>query len=655
MKGKNMFEVLMLGLAYLPISLATKYLTKENSYLNMLFGGVSEGLIGEVAEESVEWLVNKFTDRHKRAKVLAEAVRETLVNIREGFEEGTYNADDLNAFDSFIGTLKKSEALKKKIKEAKTNKKFEYESFDKGFSETQKVLKNALSCDPKGRNKAVEKIFKEYANTMEKYIDAKLVYKDEFEIAEKYLCIKDAKNNLPELAKVLMKKMFYCIYEIKYITLADDDRNVVKLMQQITMNSEKELGEKVSEKIVNSLTNYFQLILQQNAHLTAHPIADGERDSAPEEGSTVSLARRRLAKLAEKDNLVWIEHVCPKCGARGDSVDRNGDTLKCNICGMKSSIFEEPSDTVKDMLEEVGLISTNTYYLAENIKKSVSSVERGITNIDGAVKRIIMTDAEIVENVIALRDDHAGMAEYISNAFEDIKERLNETGAGIRGVIDRLDSQYEEMVSLHKEIDAIETDLSEIKTALNTNSENDREFLRQIITTITWFKGTGGGTHDTPMQTCPICGRTDRKWSGNIHTVCGVPSEAKDGVWNITLKYLEGHNKLLYVPSKSNVGSSVGRVIIKGKACGYIRNKNITCLKNYDETTSEELSLVKNLIISSTAEIDIDEYALSKFLDNTRSVVRIVFASCVQFISGGKLSGWNYDPQNRILIRMDGD
>ena len=157
------------------------------------------------------------------------------------------------------------------------------------------------------------------------------------------------------------------------------------------------------------------------------------------------------------------------------------------------------------------------------------------------------------------------------------------------------------------------------------------------------------------MQTCPICGRTDRKWSGNVHTVCGVSSEAGESVWNITLKYLEGHNKLFYVPSGSNVGSSIGRVIIKGNACGYVKNKNITCISNCDKSTLEELASVKTLIISSTAEIDMDEYALSKFLNNTRSVVKIVFASGVRFTSGGRLSGWNYDTQNRILMRTDGD
>jgi hypothetical protein len=71
--------------------------------------------------------------------------------------------------------------------------------------------------------------------------------------------------------------------------------------------------------------------------------------------------------------------------------------------------------------------------------------------------------------------------------------------------------------------------------------------------------------------------------------------------------------------------------------------------------TSEDLARVKTLIISSTADVDIDEYALSKFLDKTRAVLKIVFASGVQFVSGGKLSGWNYDSQNRILIRTYGD
>jgi hypothetical protein len=238
-------------------------------------------------------------------------------------------------------------------------------------------------------------------------------------------------------------------------------------------------------------------------------------------------------------------------------------------------------------------------------------------------------------------------------------------------VIDKLDSQYAEVVRIENEIEKMETDLAEIKSTLKKDDEKDRELSEkakeffekaresfdQLWIAFLTAKGSRGGAGEIEVsaQTCPICGRTDRKWSGNIHTVCGVSSEAKDGVWDITLKYLEGHNKLFYAPSRSNSASSVGRIIIKGKACSFIKNKNITCISNCDELTSEDLARVKTLIISSTADVDIDEYALSKFLDKTRAVLKIVFASGVQFVSGGKLSGWNYDSQNRILIRTYGD
>ena len=129
-----MYEVILLSLAYIPVGIAKRFFTKDGSFLDNLVGGIGEGLIGEAAEETLESVFGYFSNRNKRATVLADCVRNMCLEVKDGFDDGTYSVSDFEAFSDFLNKLNKSEALQKKINKLKTSKKIneEYSTFKNG-------------------------------------------------------------------------------------------------------------------------------------------------------------------------------------------------------------------------------------------------------------------------------------------------------------------------------------------------------------------------------------------------------------------------------------------------------------------------------------------------------------------------------------------
>ena len=647
-----MYEVILLSLAYIPVGIAKRFFTKDGSFLDNLVGGIGEGLIGEAAEETLESVFGYFSNRNKRATVLADCVRNMCLEVKDGFDDGTYSVSDFEAFSDFLNKLNKSEALQKKINKLKTSKKIneEYSTFKNGYSVAVNAVSSAFKCkDRKDRNKAIEKIFKDYAKHMEKYIDSQLAYKDRYELAEQWLGAENAKD-VPKLVDVMLKHMYFCVYEMKFTTLADDDRDVVKLMQQITVETYSSSTEKIGDQLIKKLDNYLHLILQQNTYLSKHQAPEDEdySDVEAEIGGDVSLARKRLAKLAKTDNLVWIEHVCPKCGARGDNVDRIANNIECRICGSKCSIFDEPSNEVKEMLKEVGLISSNTYYLAEDIKKAVGEVNGSVKNIDNAVKQLIMSDAEIVESIISLKNDSKDQAnkieDLVKDRFASLEDAFNKTGEGINGIIDKLASQY-------NTIRQIESGIEELKKKQDEATEELRKSNRDMIMFIGGCRGpVSPRLVKIEKRRCAICGRNDSDWSGNVHNVCGIPSDESDKVWDISIEYDPRFRQYEFIPKEYIEGATVGKVKITGSNANFVDSD----MDELDEETFPRLKKLRTLIVSSVNSIETNETLVKYLLGSNRAsnVTKIILSENVRFVCGNSRLGWSYDAKQGVLTKL---
>ena len=186
----------------------------------------------------------------------------------------------------------------------------------------------------------------------------------------------------------------------------------------------------------------------------------------------------------------------------------------------------------------------------------------------------------------------------------------------------------------------IEAGIDEIKKAQEKDAEANRELYRELTRAIISRGESAPRSVKIEKRRCPICGRVDSDWSGNVHNLCRMSSDDADKIWDIKVEYSPLFRQYDYSPKSYSEGATVGRVKIIGNNISAFASSD---LDDYNKNTIQRLKEIRTLIVSAVDNIEIDERVLNYLIRRTPNATRIILASNVSFVCKNANIGWVYD------------
>lgn len=588
-------EVTLLGLAFSVLFTLGKRAFPEGNILKFAADSAAESAAGEILEEAIEAVTKKVSNRNKKKKIIAAMLQK--------LKEINFSNEDIEEFAKLASsTYIKNESLK-------------YKS-----DEYVKALKSITTQkDQKKRIKEFEKILDAVVTSVQNGISKNLRFMDSKELAEDYF----KREDLPDSVIEVVKAVSDCIYEIKYVTLADDERDIVKLVQQVIKENNASLLE--------GLSGYFSLILQQNAQLNAMrkdaSIQSGEWKPAEE-----------IKKLEKSNPLVWVELKCPKCAAGGDCIERYSDYIICKKCGGKYSIYNDPLGTAEDVLGEMNA------NLRVEIKSALDKVNEelhsSLTELGGDVTESIdALDAKIAKMSSQILLSDSKIIEALNFAAKDSEIR----DAAIKDAVKRASSEIlAEMKNNQRSLDdAISARLDAHDALMIEKMDEIKELVKEGLRLFTH------GNNLIPMagvssskRYCSICGRDSLKWDNDRHCSCGLTEGEKDRV--LRLEIYDGGSYIWIFGDK----------VFKAPMASVSVNFASLRKRNKTVTSNVEIGILKGLsklVIDSEDSVssgDI-EWVLSR--DYFSGCSTVILTNRVKIDGEIEVEGWTYNAQEGVL------
>lgn len=188
-----------------------------------------------------------------------------------------------------------------------------------------------------------EKAFRKHVKSIRKEVEElqlrDLQSKSEEEIAKRMF---PSAAVIPASVKKIARIVNEQVFEIKYVGLSADERDVVKVIQYMVNDG---FGN-----LIGQMQKTFELIEQQNANPA---FREAVMRLAQDDGAAYTPSERygRAIEMVERcDPLFWVRLECPACQASGSLLRREGDQVHCSHCG---NVYFAVKNADEDVLKEV--------------------------------------------------------------------------------------------------------------------------------------------------------------------------------------------------------------------------------------------------------------------------------------------------------------
>lgn len=274
-------------------------------------------------------------------------------------------------------------------------------------------------------------------------------------------------------------------FEIKYMGMSADDRDIVKVIQCMI--------EESHTHILKSIKPYFDLILQQNVQ----PAIQGEAVQILKSSKSVAQGspetyQEAVKRIAERDPFSWVRLECPDCYASGTWLRREGDTVHCSKCGLiYSAIRNVPDTKILEYLEEIktGLEERcfeNSQEQTEEMKASVASelshlAEKMVSAdyIDGKLQSMADKCESDIQNAVQ---------KAINLITTERKEKCQTLNAAIQNVAYQIEFNNRTLLEMKTSLYYIETGVVDVSKHLismaeasGTNQQEVHTMLQEIL------------------------------------------------------------------------------------------------------------------------------------------------------------------------------
>jgi len=212
-------------------------------------------------------------------------------------------------------------------------------------------------------------------------------------------------------------------FEVKYISLGNDERDVVKVMQKMVEDSNLRLLDSIREEL--------DLITQHNANpslVSRSEVVDGRR-----------IRTTNLSELAKTDPYLFVRLECPSCHSTGGAIVRNGESARCNNCGERFEI-------IRNVKEFEDILLKTEERLSELIRSSGEEVENKIDEAKDEIKAELKSQTASLARAI-VSNQYATMARAMLEAEKNKDEILYSLTAVVAASGDELLKGIDERLS----------------------------------------------------------------------------------------------------------------------------------------------------------------------------------------------------------------
>ena len=639
-----MTEIIALTVFLIALGKKSKAIGNDTP-IGRLLSIATGGIVEELVEEGIEGIlklpkllfesVSGLSDYFRKRKIIGTAV----VSIMEAVE--AMSDADRRSLRDFLCEAYDESLVGGKCKDFK-------EAYGKAQKELFKHRNNKKKLI-RGFYGVVDRIVDSFTDEML----AGFTYKDELALARAYFGKEDIIAPVALISGIICE----CTYELKYVSMADEDRDVIKLTQEIVSQN----NEKMAEVLMDRLKGYFGLVLSQNSRVK------------PMRGERISASVRR-------DPALWIELSCPSCGAVGNLISREGELLTCHLCDKSFTLHDGAGDDVLLALDE----------MSEAMAKGLSDLKGAAEDVKGELSRlsfdILTSNRSLLETVVFHSDDIEKRSEAILDATgaacESIRAQISEgnrelkevlSGSAERILQDMERGFKETKDTLAKEADRIVGNMSKTEDRLAKRLDENSEAVKEMSAAISSMqvsaacdeviKSRGEIRKEESLSTpapkpkktrrCSVCDITGGECDEERHKLCGATSDGG----NILIAHLSGNNSehLSLLAEGDTDDKEVVRVEL-GSVSSDISNESVYTV---DFSRRSEKAPVRSAhkkcraaVLHSDRKIRLSSVFIQRFSGLVGSSCSLIaFSEKITLPRGLKVNGWRLDGGKKALVR----
>ncbi len=568
--------------------------------ISTTWGGVVEELAEELVEVTAKLLGGFFGTAQRlplyfrKRKIVATATLAVLDIIRSLDEK------EQNELYSFLA---------KAYNEHLDDKRFA--KFKKTYEAGCKAVLSAKG-DEKKLVKKLFSVIDSIVDSFEREALCSFDYKNESQLAESYFGAK----NIPEAVRRIAAPIYECVYQLKYVDLADEDRDIIKLTQRMIKENNQDL--------VAELADYFSLVIQQNTRA----------EFKPEVGISASLVR--------KDPLMWVELTCPKCGAHAEGVERYNDLLLCKICGGQFAVYDGLGDDMRAAIDE----------MSDALKCGLGKIDGSVSELSAEVGRLsaslLLENERLMSGIVFLTADaeqrHGLILDAVRGVCGEIKREIRQESLTLAAAIqNRIDAGVERI------IDELKADKNEILTVI-------REYAILFMTGApapapvapTPVPPAVLPTAPEEAHECSVCGREDSHWSDGRHTTCG----ALDNEKNVVKFKLSGQGNLLCLSLGLDTvekSATVARIDLADLPSRALGAPAVQMLVDDERPCKAAVKRCRYIVLHSDREIKVKKSFVTLFMTEFSACEQVTLSQKIGFEGKFSFGGWSYDAQRKTF------
>ncbi|MBP3308811.1 MAG: hypothetical protein J6L90_05155 [Clostridia bacterium] len=639
-----------------------------NTPIGRLVSIATGGIIEELVEEGVEGIlklpelifesISGMSDYFRKRKIIGAAV----VSLIQAVE---------NMSDKERETL--SDFLCEAYEGSANDK--EYKKFRKTYLKAQSELgkhRNDRKRLIKGFYKVVDSVVESFTEKMLEDFS----YKDGGALAESYLGRRDIPAPVAETARIVCE----CMYELKYVSMADEDRDVIKLTQEIVSRN----NEKMAEVLMDRLKGYFNLIIRQNSRVKLEKSDIAAIEAATEKKDDTKRGKI-ISKIVRNDASLWLELSCPSCGASGNLISREGDLVRCHLCDKSFALRDSTGDDILAVLDE----------MSEAMASGLSDIRGAADDIKGELTRlsyeILTSNKRLLESVIFHSDDLDKRSEAILSATgaacESIRAQVQEGRRELKDVLKRSTERilrdmkrgFEETKdTVVKEADRLVDRLKESEDRLASRLSEHSETVKEMSYAISSMHLSSAGdevirSHSEQgkrkesipapvaspktkeVHKCDLCGGGGGECDEERHRLCGAMSDRS----NVIFATLSGNGAERLSLVAEGVCEDADGAVVRVELGALPSDVSDESVYTVGFSSRAEclpargaLKKCRTAVIHSGRKIRLSSAFIQRFLELVGTgCAMIAFSEKITLPRGLKAGEWRLDAGKRALIR----
>ena len=294
----------------------------------------------------------------------------------------------------------------------------------------------------------------------------------------------EAPDELIEMIAIINRHVF----EIKYLGLGSDERDVVKVMQYMIEDSPSIISIK---EMCGKMESFFNLINQQNNNPSfIVPRTEGG-----------ALDYSHVRELSKTDPFCFVEIKCPVCGADGCDVIRMDDHVYCKKCNKTFNIIKNEKKLEEAIKETefkiISKIEAGGKTVSDEVRVRISELSEKMVSREyfDAYRRAFENGIDDV--TAAIESERRNASLEIESALDGIKYGIEEKiESSSERIIEKIESAIDrEMEKLNaKASKKLDSELGKLLRQSDANTERIIDELddlaEEILSSVTSISGT---------------------------------------------------------------------------------------------------------------------------------------------------------------------